>query len=132
MPVCAGKCTLTTPQKQAVLCREWDLILTESVPALDNLFRGLTNYLKTASSPSVKSPRLYLSAVENPLTRAFFVPRMGLEPIRAFAHNILSVACLPIPPPRHLFAFLLILASGEIIAQMLCLDSNYVTVFATG
>ena len=25
---------------------------------------------------------------------------MGLEPIRAFAHDILSVACLPIPPPR--------------------------------
>ncbi len=30
-----------------------------------------------------------------------FVPGMGLEPIRAIAHNILSVACLPIPPPRR-------------------------------
>ena len=30
------------------------------------------------------------------------VPRAGLEPARANAHRILSPACLPIPPPRHI------------------------------
>ena len=34
-------------------------------------------------------------------TSQILVPGMGLEPIRAFAHDILSVACLPIPPPRQ-------------------------------
>ena len=29
------------------------------------------------------------------------VPRAGLEPARANAHQILSLARLPIPPPRH-------------------------------
>lgn len=29
------------------------------------------------------------------------VPRAGLEPARANAHKILSLACLPIPPSRH-------------------------------
>ena len=29
------------------------------------------------------------------------VPRAGLEPARAIAHQILSLARLPIPPPRH-------------------------------
>lgn len=29
------------------------------------------------------------------------VPRAGLEPARANAHQILSLACLPIPPPRR-------------------------------
>lgn len=28
------------------------------------------------------------------------VPRAGLEPARANAHQILSLACLPIPPSR--------------------------------
>lgn len=36
------------------------------------------------------------------------VPWAGLEPARANAHQILSLACLPIPPPRHFgFAYLL-------------------------
>jgi hypothetical protein len=30
------------------------------------------------------------------------VPRAGLEPARANAHKILSLACLPIPPSRHM------------------------------
>ena len=29
------------------------------------------------------------------------VPRTGLEPVRPGGHKILSLACLPIPPPRH-------------------------------
>ncbi len=29
------------------------------------------------------------------------VPRAGLEPARPEGHKILSLACLPIPPPRH-------------------------------
>ena len=29
------------------------------------------------------------------------VPQAGLEPARAKAHKILSLARLPIPPPRH-------------------------------
>lgn len=32
----------------------------------------------------------------------FVVPRAGLEPARANAHQILSLACLPIPPPRRI------------------------------
>ena len=31
------------------------------------------------------------------------VPRAGLEPARPSGHQILSLACLPIPPPRHIF-----------------------------
>lgn len=29
------------------------------------------------------------------------VPRAGLEPARPIGHQILSLTCLPIPPPRH-------------------------------
>lgn len=29
------------------------------------------------------------------------VPRTGLEPVRPNGHQILSLACLPIPSPRH-------------------------------
>ena len=31
------------------------------------------------------------------------VPRVGLEPTPPFGDHILSVACLPIPPPRHIW-----------------------------
>ena len=30
---------------------------------------------------------------------AFYVPGAGLEPARPNGHKILSLACLPIPPP---------------------------------
>ena len=33
--------------------------------------------------------------------KLFLVPRTGLEPVRPEGHKILSLACLPIPPPRH-------------------------------
>ena len=31
----------------------------------------------------------------------FAVPRTGIEPVPACADKILSLACLPIPPPRQ-------------------------------
>jgi hypothetical protein len=33
--------------------------------------------------------------------RHFIMPRTGLEPVQAFTHKPLKLACLPIPPPRH-------------------------------
>ncbi len=33
--------------------------------------------------------------------RGFKVPRTGLEPVHPCGYRILSPACLPIPPPRH-------------------------------
>lgn len=35
-----------------------------------------------------------------PLTHLSDLPRRGLEPLQAFAHKHLKLACLPIPPPR--------------------------------
>lgn len=32
---------------------------------------------------------------------SFLVPRTGLEPVRPIGHQILSLTCLPIPPPWH-------------------------------
>lgn len=43
-----------------------------------------------------KSPKMDDYHLKLPL-----VPRAGLEPARAIAHQILSLARLPIPPPRH-------------------------------
>lgn len=34
------------------------------------------------------------------------VPRTGLEPVSPIGHYHLKVACLPIPPPRHGYYFL--------------------------
>ncbi len=34
------------------------------------------------------------------------VPGVGLEPTRGEPHNILSVDCLPIPAPGHVFSIL--------------------------
>ena len=42
-------------------------------------------------------PRLNLLA-----TSPSMVPRRGFEPLRAYAHYPLKIACLPIPPPRPL------------------------------
>ncbi len=39
------------------------------------------------------------------------VPKVGLEPTRDCSHQILSLACLPIPPLRHISYK----AKGEII-----------------
>ena len=49
----------------------------------------LCSYIKIAQSVGD-------GCLERPL-----VPRAGLEPARANAHQILSLARLPIPPPRH-------------------------------
>ena len=35
----------------------------------------------------------------------YFVFGAGIEPARANAHKILSLACLPIPPPEHTLLF---------------------------
>ncbi len=46
------------------------------------------------------------------------MPRVGLEPTRAFAHTILSRARKPIPPPRHvLFPLSLIISSQLLIVK---------------
>jgi hypothetical protein len=42
------------------------------------------------------------SATLAPLRAAeYTMPRTGLEPVQAFTHKHLKLACLPIPPPRH-------------------------------
>lgn len=33
------------------------------------------------------------------------LPRAGLEPARPWSHQILSLACLPVPSPRHIWLF---------------------------
>lgn len=47
------------------------------------------------SSCHKKSPKITLQA---------FVPGAGLEPARPSGHKILSLACLPVPPPRQRFS----------------------------
>jgi hypothetical protein len=39
--------------------------------------------------------------------KSLVVPRAGLEPARPNGHQILSLACLPIPPPRpkHVYRY---------------------------
>ena len=41
------------------------------------------------------SPRRYIIT--------FMVPRRRFELLRAYAHCPLKTACLPIPPPRHIY-----------------------------
>ena len=43
--------------------------------------------------------RFYEKAPAEPFHK---VPRAGLEPARPFGQQILSLQCLPIPPPRQL------------------------------
>ena len=58
-------------------------------PRSSAFLRGLFSLYK-------KSPKMDDYHLKLPL-----VPRAGLEPARAIAHQILSLARLPIPPPRH-------------------------------
>ena len=46
---------------------------------------------------------LFLAATSRGLVTLFkkVVPRAGLEPARPCGHKILSLACIPISPPRH-------------------------------
>ena len=53
-------------------------------------------FLRGLFSLHKKSPKMDDYHLKLPL-----VPRAGLEPARAIAHQILSLARLPIPPPRH-------------------------------
>ena len=39
------------------------------------------------------------------------VPRAGIEPARLLEREILSLLCLPISPPRHLFRYVCIIPS---------------------
>ncbi len=41
--------------------------------------------------------------------RQFIMPRTGLEPVQAFTHKHLKLACLPIPPPRHPILYIIYL-----------------------
>ena len=49
---------------------------------------GSLNYILARWEPDDKTPVL--------------VPRRRLELLRAYAHHPLKMACLPIPPPRHM------------------------------
>ena len=42
------------------------------------------------------------NAHDESLSRNAVVPRAGLEPARPGGHQILSLTCLPIPPPRQI------------------------------
>lgn len=54
-------------------------------------FEISTPWLEARRSASELYPRIY------------WCRREGVEPSRDFSHQILSLACLPIPPSRHLF-----------------------------
>lgn len=69
-----------------------------SVQAIDiSLQEYLISLFKSARRFSDKKHR----RPEHSSHFAQFVPGAGLEPARPIGHDILSVACLPIPPSRR-------------------------------
>lgn len=91
--------------------RGWDSVT-------DNFFQKFPRP-QLADKPSLRSscvpaplfeshPRLQsTTAAKLTLCGWYFVPGMGLEPIRDCSHDILSVACLPFHHPGLLLGFLL-------------------------
>ena len=65
-------------------------------------FEPPTSSLARRHSTTELLPHSLSRPPAGPLSRFKMVPRRRFELLRAYAHHPLKMACLPIPPPRHL------------------------------
>src|SRR4030042_1289330 len=69
---------------------------------------GMNSYVKNYTRNNLEGASMYLKKLhirDNILYQPRFlrvVPRRRFELRRAYAHHPLKMACLPIPPPRHI------------------------------
>lgn len=81
----------------------YEATLTQKIKFQEMIFpKGLTYDYQTFGTTEIASIYELNQAISE--KKSTMVPGVGVEPTRAFAHNILSVACLPISPPGQVIA----------------------------